>query len=161
MALELRPFSAAPCGISRTATTTAARSNTACRRSRVSAIADKESDRKMKDRKIGEERKAIRENPTSCWKDEPLLFMALADDSADGFAGHHSHYIAVSVEIKDQNGQSVVAAHGNRCGIHHAERSCQDLCVTDMAVHDGVGVLHAGLCRRRHPPSSLSRSPRP
>src|SRR5436190_16137582 len=45
----------------------------------------------------------------------------LMNHSADGFTHRHTHYIAYRVQIENDDGELVIAAHGNRRRIHHAE----------------------------------------
>src|SRR5665213_3537821 len=70
------------------------------------------------------------------------LGLSLTDDGADFFSRRHSHYIAMSVEIENDDRQFVVAAHRNRGGVHHTQRFGEHLRVPDVAIHDGIGVLH-------------------
>src|SRR6267378_8517358 len=41
--------------------------------------------------------------------------------SSDGLAHRHTHYIAVDVQIENNDREGVVAAHGYRRGVHDAE----------------------------------------
>src|ERR1700682_1351083 len=56
--------------------------------------------------------------------------------SSDGLAHRHTHYIAVDVQIENDDGEGVVAAHGHRRGIHDAERLGEHLQVSYFGVAD-------------------------
>src|SRR5271157_4398657 len=58
----------------------------------------------------------------------------LVDHGADGLAHRHPHYIACRVQIKDENGQMVVAAHGDRARIHYAQPLGKHLEIADFRV---------------------------
>src|SRR5450759_3284004 len=49
----------------------------------------------------------------------------LVNHSADGFTHRHTHYIAYRVQIENDNRELVVAAHGDRGGVHHPEGARQ------------------------------------
>src|SRR5690606_30449981 len=63
------------------------------------------------------------------------------DQRSDGLAHRHTHYIATDVEVKDSDGQVVVAAHGDGGGIHDAEVAAQDFGEADAFEAHGVRVL--------------------
>src|SRR5579883_938576 len=60
---------------------------------------------------------------------------------ADGLAPRHTHYISCCIQIENNNGEPVVAAHGDGCGIHYAEALGENLEVGDFPVHPGVRKL--------------------
>src|SRR5664279_1735853 len=61
--------------------------------------------------------------------------------SADGFTHRHTHYIAYRIQIENDNRELVIAAHGDRSSVHHAEGARQHFQVRDFGEPDGVGEL--------------------
>ena len=60
---------------------------------------------------------------------------------ADRLAHRHPHYIAVCVEVENQDRQRIVAAHCHGRGVHHGKILCQHITVADFAEEGGVRVL--------------------
>src|SRR5260370_24085221 len=61
---------------------------------------------------------------------------------SDGLAHRHTHYIAVDIQIENDDGEGVVAAHCHRRGIHDAQR---------LGRHPpGTDPGGAGACRHPH-----------
>ena len=58
---------------------------------------------------------------------------------ADRFPHGHPHNIAEFVQIKNDDGQLIVAAHGDSGRVHHAERLREHFEVADLPVQDGFG----------------------
>src|SRR3954453_896843 len=58
--------------------------------------------------------------------------LRLMNHSADGFSHRHTHYIAYRIQIENDDGELIVAAHGNRGRVHHAERLREHLKVRDF-----------------------------
>src|ERR1700690_2150767 len=73
------------------------------------------------------------------------FMMDSRDERADGLAHRHSYYIAVHIQIKDRDGQLVVAAHGDRRGVHDAQIPGQDIRIRDVAKAHSIGVTHGVL----------------
>ena len=75
------------------------------------------------------------------------------DQSSDGLAHRHTHYIAECIQIENHNGELIIAAHGDCRGIHDSEGFGEHLQVGDLAVADRireaervliVDAVHAG-----------------
>src|SRR5450759_3929210 len=47
--------------------------------------------------------------------------LRLMNHSTDGFTHRHPHYIAYRVQIENDNRELIVAAHGDRSGVHPPE----------------------------------------
>src|SRR5271169_5396860 len=62
--------------------------------------------------------------------------LRLMNYSTDGFTHRHTHYIALRVQIENDNRELIVAAHGDRSSIHHPQRARQYLQIGDF------GELH-------------------
>src|SRR5689334_13496849 len=60
---------------------------------------------------------------------------------ADGLAHRHTHYIASCIQIKNNDRQFMIAAHGDRSGIHYTEALREHFEIGDVPVLDGVGEL--------------------
>src|SRR5579872_2652922 len=60
---------------------------------------------------------------------------------ADRLAGGHAHDVAVCIEVKHDNRQTVVAAHRDGSRVHHAQTFGQNLEIRDFLEFHGVGVL--------------------
>src|ERR1035438_10372472 len=67
--------------------------------------------------------------------------LRLMNHSTDGFTHRHTHYIACCIQIENNNRQLIVAAHGDRGSVHHAERPRQYFLVGDFGISNGVWEL--------------------
>src|SRR3954452_5493654 len=70
-----------------------------------------------------------------------ITLLALGNQCSDGLTHRHTHYIAVHIQIEDNDGQFVVAAHGYGRGVHHAQVFRQDLGVADLFKADCIVIL--------------------
>src|SRR5260370_5728899 len=66
------------------------------------------------------------------------------DESTDRLAHRHSHSISPDIQIENQDGQAVVAAHCHRRRIHHLHVLCQYLRIADLLERHSVPPLPPG-----------------
>src|SRR5271157_941384 len=67
---------------------------------------------------------------------------SLVDERADPLSHHDALNVAVLVEVKDHNGQVILAAHRDGRSIHHPQPESQHVHVADGLEHGGI--LHHG-----------------